>query len=153
MKGRPMLELDLEVLKRCKECRGCETDCPAYLTIEGYSPCYLIKAILEGRIEECLESDMIWQCLECHTCLEVCPQCYSWEKVMTALKQEAIKRGKAPKTVSKGRDTFLKTGRLGDPRIPPREKMKLPKPQEVGLEDFKKLVCAFHLDTEDKEKK
>lgn len=151
MKGNYMLELDIEILKRCAQCRGCENDCPAYLTIEGYNPCLLVKAILAGKWEELLDSDMIWQCLECHTCLEVCPQSYSWEKVMTALKKEAIKRGKAPKTVGKGKETLLKTGRLGEPRVPPRKKMGLPEPQEVGLEDFKKILCAFNLDKEEKE--
>lgn len=145
-----MLELDLEVLKRCAECRGCENDCPAFLTLEGYNPYLIVKAILEGRGEEYLDSEMIWQCLECHTCLEVCPQNYSWEKIMTALKKEAIKRGKIPKTVTKGKEAFLKTGRLGDPRIPPREKMGLPEPKKLCFEDFKKLVCACQLDEDNK---
>ena len=146
-----MLKLDMEVLKRCAECRGCENDCPAYLTIEEYNPCQLVKAILQGKLEECLESEMIWQCLECHTCLEMCPQGYSWEKVMTELKKEAARRGKIPKTVTKGKDTFLKTGRLGEPRMPLREKMGLPEPKKLCFEDFKKLVCAFHLAEDEKE--
>lgn len=133
------IDFDLAAIKRCVECRGCEHDCPSFIVIESYDPTRMNLDILAGRTEKWLSSEMIWQCVECHACTERCPQKYSWELVFTSLKKEAIGRGLVPEAVSKGYQMFEKTGRLGEPRIPPRKKLGLPEPPRSGYEDLKQL--------------
>lgn len=134
-----MIDLDLVAIKRCVECRGCEHDCPSFKYIEGYDPTRMNKDILNGDLEPWANSKMIWQCLECHTCTEMCPQTYSWEMVFAKLKSEAIRRGLAPKTVLKGGPTFIKTGKLMEPRLSAREKFGLPAIPSDGAEDIRKF--------------
>lgn len=133
-------DFDLEAIKRCIECRGCERDCPSFKTIRSYDPTRICRDIVEGDGENWLKSETIWQCLECHTCSEMCPQVYSWEKVMKTLKSKALKIGLAPQMVTRGAELFLKTGRLGEPRLPLREELGLPKAADCGTGDFKKIV-------------
>lgn len=138
-----MLEFDPLSIRRCIECRGCEQDCPAFKVVKGYDPTRVNRDILMGKAEEWVASDMIWQCLECHTCTELCPQNYSWEKVMTQFKAEAMRRGLGPKMVRKGIETFIRTGRMGEPRISVRKGLGLPEPAQDGLRDFQRLVDAL----------
>ncbi len=135
-----MLKFDRASISRCIDCRGCEHDCPSFKTLTGYDPTRINRDILDGKAESWLTSTMIWQCLECHTCTEMCPQNYSWEKVMTALKSEAMRRGLGPKMVRKGIETFLRTGRLGEPRPGARKSLGLPDGPSGGQEDFLKMV-------------
>lgn len=134
-----MIDLDMAAIKRCIDCRGCEHDCPSFKYIEGYDPTALNKNILEGDIEKWIGSKMIWQCLECHTCTEMCPQVYSWEMVFARLKTEAMKRKVAPKSVLKGVSAFAKTGKLMEPRLSARDKFGLPSLPSDGAEDIRKF--------------
>lgn len=132
-------DFDLEAIKKCIECRGCERDCPSFKAIPAYDPTRINIEIVEGDGEKWLSSETIWQCLECHTCSEMCPQVYSWEKVMKILKTKALQNGFAPSMVARGVELFLKTGRLGEPRLPMRSELGLPRPAVCGTSDFKKL--------------
>ncbi|MFQ6111518.1 MAG: hypothetical protein ACE5LX_05745, partial [Nitrospinota bacterium] len=97
------------------------------------------RDILRGDGEQHLTSEQIWQCVECHTCTEMCPQVYSWETVMQGIKAEAMRRGLAPEQVKRGIELWQKTGRLGEPKLPARKKLGLPEPAKGGLEHLKKL--------------
>lgn len=135
--------LDLQRVANCAQCRGCESDCPAFATIEEFNPTRINQAILAGRGKEWLNSHVIWQCFECHTCSELCPQNYSWEVILRGMKQEAIRNGLAPKTVQRGVETYLKSGLLGEPRRAQREKLGLPEPRKFGTEDFLVLLRSI----------
>lgn len=139
------MDLDLVAIKRCVECRGCEHDCPSFKYIDGYNPTVVSIDILNGDIDKWISSKMIWQCLECHTCSEMCPQTYSWETVFTKLKAEAIKRGLAPKSVLKGGSVLTKTGKLMEPRLSAREKLGLPPLPSDGAEDIRKITESLGL--------
>ena len=139
------MDLDLVAIKRCVECRGCEHDCPSFKYIDGYNPTVVSKDILNGDIDKWISSKMIWQCLECHTCSEMCPQSYSWETVFTKLKAEAIKRGLAPKSVLKGGSVLTKIGKLMEPRVSAREKLGLPPLPLDGAEDIRKITESLGL--------
>jgi heterodisulfide reductase subunit C len=136
--------LDMQRVASCAVCRGCESDCPAFATIEEFNPTRINQGILAGRGEAWLDSPVIWQCFECHTCSEMCPQNYSWEHIISRLKKEAIRRGKAPKTVQRGGETFLKSGLLGEPRMAQRAKLGLPEPTTPGTGDFHVLLRAIN---------
>ncbi len=140
-----MLEatLDMKLLEMCSRCGACYHVCPCCLNIEGYDPRAVIKDILAGSYEKWLDSVHIWQCLECHECLEMCYQHYGFENAMTAMRMLATKRGKYPQQVKRGWDMFIKTSRLGEPAMPARKRLGLPEPKKSGVEEFKKLLSAL----------
>ncbi len=131
---------DAAALERCLACGGCRQNCPIYLKFENYRPEEVIRDILSGDAEQHLASEQAWQCAECHTCTEMCPQVYSWETVMRGIKSEAMRRGLAPEQVKRGIEMWRKTGKLGEPKLPARKKLGLPEPARSGLEDLKKLA-------------
>ncbi len=135
--------LDYDLLKKCSECGGCYNVCPSSIHLDGYDPRAVIADILEGSYEKWLDSVHIWQCLECHHCLEICYQHYGFENAMTAMRLLATKRGTHPTQVKRGWDMFVKTGRLGEPAKPARKRLKLPDPPEAGTEEFKMLYALY----------
>lgn len=133
------LKLDLKLLEKCSHCGGCYSICPSCINLPGYDPREVIKDIVAGDFEKWLNHSSIWQCLECHYCLEICYQHYGFENAMTALRTIATKRGLHPPQVKRGWDMFVKTSRLGDPNMPARKKLGLPEPAEGGNSEFQKL--------------
>ncbi|MBI1910878.1 MAG: 4Fe-4S dicluster domain-containing protein [Deltaproteobacteria bacterium] len=136
-----MLEatLNFKLLEMCSKCGACFSICPSATHIPGYDPRAVIKDILAGTYEKWLSSAHIWQCLECHFCLEICYQHYGFENAMTALRTVAAKKGMHPPQVKRGWDMFIKTSRLGEPTLPARKKLGLPEPTASGADEFKKL--------------
>ncbi|NYE56582.1 heterodisulfide reductase-related iron-sulfur binding cluster [Carboxydothermus ferrireducens] len=116
------LPFNEEVLKRCLTCGACEYDCPSART-GVMSPQGIIKRFLNGEIEELINSSEIWECVECHTCLEYCPQRFGMEKVFTWLKHQAMGRDVYPNSLKSGYEMFVKTGRLA--KIDDRQRQKL----------------------------
>jgi heterodisulfide reductase subunit C len=137
-------ELNFDLLKKCSDCGACYDICPSSIHIPGYDPRAVIKDILAGSFEKWLSSDSIWQCLECHHCLEICYQHYGFENAMTAMRSLATKRGLHPVGVKRGWDMFIKTGKLGEPNMPGRKRLNLPEPSKSGVEEFKKLVELYN---------
>ncbi|MCR4286838.1 MAG: 4Fe-4S dicluster domain-containing protein [Deltaproteobacteria bacterium] len=136
-----MLEarLNIQLLELCSRCGACFSICPSCITLPGYDPREVIKDIISGDWEKWLSSKAIWQCLECHHCLELCFQHYGFESAMTALRTIAAKQGIHPVQVKRGWEMFVKTSRLGEPALPARKKLGLPEPKKSGVEDFKKM--------------
>ncbi len=130
------LELDMNRLKKCADCGGCYDICPSCVYLPGYDPRAVIKDILAGDYERWLTHKSIWQCLECHYCLEICYQHYGFESAMTAMRTIACKRGLQPEQVKRGWTMFAKTGKLGDPALPARKKFGLPEPTKSGGDEF-----------------
>jgi len=132
-------KLDMKLLEMCSKCGACYSICPSCTHIPGYDPREVVKDIVQGNFEKWLTSSAIWQCLECHYCLEMCYQHYGFENAMTALRTIAAKRGVHPPQVKRGWDMFVKTGKLGEPALPARKKLGLPEPSKSGGEELKKL--------------
>ncbi len=140
-----MLEthLDFNLLSKCSNCGACYDICPMCLNADGYDPRAVIKDILEGRAERWLSSESIWQCLECHYCLEMCYQHYGFENAMTAMRLYATKKGVYPQQVKRGWDMFVKTGKLGEPNVHARKRLGLPEPKKSGKDEFLKLLALY----------
>jgi heterodisulfide reductase subunit B/heterodisulfide reductase subunit C len=132
--------IDLAALKRCYECGACVDDCPSAQVSSRFQPQELIGSLLRGDIEELLQGKAIWQCLECHTCTELCPQKFGMEKAFTTLKQLALERGVAPPPVQGGVKGFLKTGRLGSPDEKARKKLGLDPLPPGGEAELRQLL-------------
>ena len=138
-----MESLNLKLLEVCSRCDACYHICPSSLNLEGYDPRAVIKDILAGTYEKWLNHKSIWQCLECHHCLEICFQHYGFENAMAAMRTVASKKGLATSQVKRGWDMFIKTSRLGEPMASARKKLNLPEAAKSGAEDFKKLVKIY----------
>lgn len=140
-----MLEvnLDFRLLGECLKCGACYHVCPSSLNIEGYDPRAVIKDILAGEYKKWLGSKHIWQCLECHQCLEMCFQHYGFENAMTAMRAVATRMGANPPQVKRGWDTFIKTGRLGEPS-PKRKKLNMPELKASGSEELHTLLALYN---------
>lgn len=138
-----MESLNLKLLEVCSRCGACYHICPSCLNLEGYDPRAVIKDILAGTYEKWLHHKSIWQCLECHHCLEICFQHYGFENAMAAMRTVASKKGLATSQVKRGWDMFIKTSRLGEPMASARKKLNLPEAPKSGAEDFKKLVKIY----------
>ncbi len=136
-----MLEttLDFKLLEMCSRCGACYSICPSCMNIPGYDPREVIRDILSGEHEKWLSSRHIWECLECHYCVEICYQHYGFENAMTALRMVAARKGMHPPQVKRGWDMFVKTGKLGEPALPARKKLGLPEPGASGADEFRRL--------------
>ncbi len=135
-------------LQRCSQCGACEHDCPSALNVPNFSPQAIIADILAGKIDHYLGTKDIWNCLECHTCTELCPSHFGMEKVFKALKHMAITQQLVPDGISNMMETFRKTGRLGEPQKSMRRKLNLPQPGASGAADWKKLMHECNRETE-----
>jgi heterodisulfide reductase subunit C len=135
--------LNLKLLEMCSKCGACFSICPSCINIPGYDPREVIKDILDGSHEKWIHSKHIWECLECHYCLEMCYQHYGFENAMTALRTIAARKGVHPAQVKRGWEMFVKTSRLGEPALPARKKLGLPEPKGSGAEEFKKLYALL----------
>ncbi|MEK6539259.1 MAG: 4Fe-4S dicluster domain-containing protein [Deltaproteobacteria bacterium] len=135
--------LNLKLLEVCSRCGACYHICPSCLNLPDYDPRAVIKDILAGRHEKWLNHKSIWQCLECHYCVEICFQHYGFENAMTAMRTLSAKKGITPVQVKRGWDMFIKTSRLGEPMAPARKKLNLPEAAKSGIEDFKKMVKVY----------
>ena len=138
-----MESLDLKLLEVCSRCGACYHICPSCLNLPDYDPRAVIKDILAGKYEKWLNHKSIWQCLECHHCLEICFQHYGFENAMAAMRTVASKKGITPPQVKRGWDMFIKTGRLGEPMASARKKLNLPEAAKSVAEDFKKMVKIY----------
>jgi len=130
---------DLPALRRCYECAACVDDCPVTKIIPRFEPNRIIGDIINGKLDEIVGSPDIWYCADCYTCYELCPQKFGMVKVFDRLKNLSNERGVAPEGFKGGLKMFMETGKLGEPTAM-RKKLKLPRPPESGVEDFKKLI-------------
>ena len=119
-------------LSACLMCRTCTAVCPITRLNDNFNPFRFVRLALFGYIEEVLESGLIWLCSNCYACQEKCPHGVRISDLMTALKNQGLKTGHAPREVrlqmniikDHGRiypiDEFdnKKRGKLGLPSLP-----------------------------------
>jgi heterodisulfide reductase subunit B/Pyruvate/2-oxoacid:ferredoxin oxidoreductase delta subunit len=132
-------DFDLASLQRCYECGACVDDCPVVKVNMFFEPNKMIGEVLSGALEEVLASEEVWQCLDCYTCYELCPQKLGMNKIFEKLKVLALERGHVPSGMSASMDMFLKTGALGEPTTV-RKKLKLPEYPERGSDELKRII-------------
>lgn len=59
--------------KKCMRCGKCSAACPAFNEME-YGPHKFADMVVNGRIEELMNSNSIYHCLSCFACVERCPR-------------------------------------------------------------------------------
>jgi len=133
-------EFDFKSLARCAACAACLDDCPVALSYADFNPNQIVKDVLEGRLEGVLEAGDFWNCLDCLTCFELCPQRFGMQALFKRLKEIAAERGEVPETLEKVRRAFYDKGRVAEGSKGARRRMGLPETPSTGDDDLKRLL-------------
>jgi heterodisulfide reductase subunit C len=128
----------------CYQCGACVGDCPACTYSEVFNPRLIVLQAILGFEEELLSPDSeIWNCTNCYTCSERCPQDVRPVDVIIALKNMCMDEGKAPKLVGQVSDTVLNQGittRVTSLAEKRRTEYGLPPISGYPVDDVKKLL-------------
>ena len=90
---RQIEEISGQDLLACNQCGRCGAGCPAVEAMD-ILPSQVIRMAQLG-IEEVLESNSIWICASCLTCVTRCPKGVDLPRLMEALRQIALRKGVA----------------------------------------------------------
>lgn len=75
-----------ENVHRCWQCGSCTNSCTMYAQNTDFNPRYWIYLTRLGLKDEILkDKDIIWQCVSCNKCTNICPKDVKPEGVMKAL--------------------------------------------------------------------
>jgi heterodisulfide reductase subunit B len=129
-------EVTKSQLKICSECLACADDCSTAKTTSCYHPEEILQLVLDGKIEEVLQRDDIWYCMNCHECTTLCPQDFGMVKLIVRLKNLAAEAGVYPEVVGHRSSSLHEMGYSFEPDIKKREKMGL---SEISMPEMKKL--------------
>lgn len=128
----------------CYQCGACVADCPASNYSERFNPrLILLKAILGFEDELVRPDSEIWDCTNCYTCSERCPQDVRPVDVIIALKNLCVQEDKAPPLVRKISDSVLVSGittkvtSLVERR---RQELGLSPVKSYPVDDLKKII-------------
>lgn len=131
---------DLTLLDACARCGACRNDCPVAAIDPEFQPTELVRGILAGELDDVLAGGQGWKCLECYTCLELCPSRIGLADTMRMLKELSAARSERPEQVRSAYETFLRDGTLGKARESARRKLDLPPLAPSGGEDLRRLL-------------
>ena len=96
----------------CYQCGACVGDCPTARFSEDFNPRNIMLNVLYGMREEVVGTvSPVWQCSNCFTCFDRCPQDVKPIEVIIALKNLMAREGITPKGVDRLVEGLLKTGR------------------------------------------
>lgn len=108
---------------RCWQCGSCTNSCTVYAQNTDFNPRYWIYLANLGLKSEIIkDKDIIWQCVSCNKCTNICPKDVRPEGVMKALAHWMEDEGVTPKTPSsifdeEFLDQVYETGRMEDTRL------------------------------------
>ncbi len=86
-------------------------DCPAGMYSDHFNPRLILLKALLGFEDELIRPDSeIWDCTNCYTCAERCPQDVRPVDVIIALKNLCVRTGNAPELILKTSDPVLTSG-------------------------------------------
>ncbi|MGD2104777.1 MAG: 4Fe-4S dicluster domain-containing protein [Anaerolineae bacterium] len=90
---RQVEEISGQDLLVCNQCGKCSAGCPIVATMD-ILPSQVIRMAQLG-MEEVLETNTIWICASCLTCVARCPKGVDLPRLMEALRQVSLRKGVA----------------------------------------------------------
>ncbi len=130
----------------CFQCGACVGDCPAARYSSRFNPRLIMLRALLGLEEELLgENSVIWECTNCFTCFERCPQDVKPVDVIIALKNLSVQRNTNPPQIQALPQAVLQSGRtviitgLTQRR---RQELGLTKIGDAPVEELKALLAS-----------
>jgi heterodisulfide reductase subunit C len=132
-----------EAYSYCYQCGACVGDCPAAMYSVDFNPREILLQALLGD-EEALtgENSPIWNCTNCYTCYERCPQAVRPVEVIIALKNICYQKQTAASEVQQIVKSVRSSGRtvtitsLSDRR---RKELGLKEIKPVPMDELEKL--------------
>lgn len=97
-------------LEICSRCLACIDDCPTAMTVDEYRPEEIIALVRKGRVVDAARREDIWFCMNCHECVEKCPQDYGMVRLMITLKNRASEMGIRPDVVDRRLESLRTSG-------------------------------------------
>jgi heterodisulfide reductase subunit C len=88
---RQIEEISGQDLLSCNQCGKCSAGCPVVAAMD-LLPSQALRMAQLG-LEEVLESNTIWICASCLTCVTRCPKGVDLPRLMEALRQIALREG------------------------------------------------------------
>ena len=88
---RQVEEISGQNLLACNQCGKCSAGCPVVAAMD-ILPSQVIRMAQLG-MEEVLESNTIWICASCLTCVTRCPKGVDVPRLMEALRQVSLRKG------------------------------------------------------------
>lgn len=82
-----------DYLNQCFSCGACSGICPVSQAIPDFDPRKIIHMIRMGLKGRLLQSDLLWFCSQCKSCIFVCPQDVRFADIVTVLRQLAVEQG------------------------------------------------------------
>ena len=141
------LVLEGDGVNYCYQCGACVGDCPSARFSEDFNPRRIMQAVLYGLADEVIgPGSPVWQCSNCFTCFDRCPQDVKPIEVIIALKNLMRERGIVPKGVDRLVEGLLNTGRsamVTSATHRRREELGLPPLPELDLEPLETLLADF----------
>ncbi|MBL6990195.1 MAG: 4Fe-4S dicluster domain-containing protein [Bacteriovoracaceae bacterium] len=111
-----------EGITKCLSCGTCSSTCQVLAVNNNYNPRKIIQKAVLGLREEVLNSEMIWICARCNSCIEKCPKGIRPGDIITAIRNVALEEGK---TSNKGvrhsiyfKKSILQTGKVNEAILP-----------------------------------
>ena len=113
-KNNPEFEQQLAALggadaKLCFQCGTCTAGCPS-----GRRTSYRVRKLVRmaqlDMKDEIVNSDELWMCSTCYTCMERCPRRVPIVDVIIALRNIAVKNGKMFENHKKTANALIKNG-------------------------------------------
>ena len=77
-------------VSKCMKCGKCSGRCPAFKDMD-IKPHQFVSMLGQGKIEELLQCDAIWNCLSCMACVERCPRGVAPAAVVEAVRETVIR--------------------------------------------------------------
>ncbi len=111
-----VIEAGGDAFKLCYQCGVCSGSCPWNL-VRTFLPRKLIRETQFGLVD--LESDEIWRCVGCRTCVQRCPRGVELVDIMRAIRRIAVEWRAVPASL---RTAMTSMGTVGNPWGEAREK-------------------------------
>jgi Fe-S oxidoreductase len=91
-----------EHLEHCRTCEDCVSTCFLTNTYPGMTPRDIPRGLIDGRVQELVDSEFIWACTLCSRCVVDCPEKIHMDKIVRSLRGLARQQGKGPKRLEEG---------------------------------------------------
>lgn len=77
--------------KKCMKCGKCTATCPAFDEMD-FHPHQFVDMVVNGRLEELLNSRGIYNCLSCFACIERCPRSVEPARLVEAVRVAVVRQ-------------------------------------------------------------
>ena len=77
-------------VRKCMKCGKCSGRCPAFHDMD-IKPHQFVSMLCQGKIDQLLASQAIWNCLSCMACVERCPRGVAPAAVVEAVRETVVR--------------------------------------------------------------